>query len=150
MTPWLVRAAHAEDAASLSDLMGRAIMLTNAADYPPDVIAKLLARHRLSDVAAMIATRDVFCALDGDTIVGTVALEGDQLRGLFVALERQRDGLGGALVAHLEAHAVALGRETLWLQSSITAQPFYGRRGYMAERVVERDDGSVTIMRKRL
>ena len=130
--------------------MRRAIARTNAADYPPDVIAKLLARHGDKDVIVMIATREMFCALDGDAIVGTVALEGDQLRGLFVEPERQGGGLGGHLVANVEAHATARGRDTLWLQSSITAERFYARRGYLAERFIERDDGSVTIMRKRL
>ena len=98
----------------------------------------------------MIAKREVFCALDDDTIVGTVALEADQLRGLFVEPARQGEGLGGFLVAHVEERAQIHGLELLWLQSSITAQDFYARRGYLAERFVERNDGSVTIMRKRL
>ena len=150
MTNWRIRRASAKDATGLSDMMRRAIVVTNAADYPPDVIDRLVARHGVEDVAAMIATRDVFSALDGDVLVGTIALEGDQLRGLFVEPDRQGEGLGGCLVASLEAHAVGLGHDSLWLQSSVTANAFYTRRGWVAERFVARDDGSVTIMRKRL
>ena len=130
--------------------MCRAIAETNAVDYPPEVIAKLVARHTVGDVSAMIDAREVFSATEREVIVGTIALEGDQLRGLFVEPARQGAGIGGLLVAHLEEHAAALGLEALWLQSSVTALNFYARRGYEAERFIERDDGSVTIMRKRL
>ena len=145
-----IRAAKAADAPALSALMRDAIARTNAADYPPAVIGRLLARHSVGDVAAMIATRTVFVATQGSEPVGTVALEGDQLRALFVDPGRQRRGIGGRLVDHAEAHAAALGLQALWLQASITAHRLYRRHGYVDERFEPRDDGSVTIMRKRL
>ncbi len=145
----IIRAAVPVDAAPISALMRDAIARTNAADYPPSVIARLLARHGTGSVAAMIAGRTVFVGTESGVPVGTVALEGDQMRGLFVAPDRQGRGIGSRLVRFAEAHAAGLGLTTLWLQASLTAHDLYRRHGYADECFEAREDGSVTIMRKR-
>ena len=54
---------------------------------------------------------------------GTIAL-------LYVAPERRFAGVSKALLAAVEAYALRLGVPQLRLHSTVTALPFYERRGY--------------------
>ena len=145
-----IRPACAEDAEALSRLMRRAIRHNNAADYPSEVIARLLARHTVEAVAAMIAKRRVFLGCEGERVVGTVALEGDVLRGLFVEVDRQGRGIAVGLVCHVEALARANGLPQLTLQSSTTAHGFYKRLGYRTQAFGFDTEGSTYRMLKGL
>ena len=87
--PLAILPACSGDAAVLSRLMSRAIRHNNAADYPPDVVERIHARHSVEAVTAMIATRQVFVTVERTRILGTVALEGPVLRGLFVDVDCQ-------------------------------------------------------------
>ena len=146
----VIRAAHAGDAAALSRLMSGAIRYSNAADYPPEVIARLLEHHAPDAVAAMIATRRVFVAKVDGRIVGTVALEGRMLRGLFVAVEHQGRGIALAMVTHVEDLARTKGIAALGLQSSVTAHGFYEKLGYRTQAFRYHPEGSTYRMIKRI
>ena len=130
--------------------MRSAIRHNNAVDYPPSVIARLLARHGAGAVATMIATRWVFVACEGERIIGTAALEGAVLRGLFVDVSRQGRGIAVALVRHVEVLARAVGLPQLALQSSTTAHGFYERLGYRTQAFRFDAGGSTYRMIKRL
>lgn len=148
--PPLVRVAHADDAVALSRLMSRAIRHNNAADYPAEVIARILVWHTPDRVAAMIATRRVFVAVEAERIVGTAALQDHVLRGLFVEVERQGRGLARRLVEYVESCARARGLADLELQSSTTAHGLYERLGYRTQAFRYHPDGSTYRMVKRL
>lgn len=130
--------------------MARAIRHNNAADYPPDVVERILAWHTPGNVAAMISTRHVFVAVEEDRIVGTVALEGSVLRGLFVDVDRQGRGIARTLVADVEHIACAGGIAELALQSSLTAHGFYERLGYRTQAFRFHPEGSTYRMVKAL
>jgi GNAT superfamily N-acetyltransferase len=49
---------------------------------------------------------------------------------LYVAPSARFRGVSKSLLASLESEAVALGIRELRLESSLTALPFYSRRGY--------------------
>jgi thioredoxin type arsenate reductase len=72
-------------------------------------------------------------ARDGRTLAGVVGLEvfgrAGLLRSLAVVPEARGTGLGGRLVAAVEADARALGLEALYLLTT-TAAPFFAARGY--------------------
>lgn len=150
MVPLAIVPACADDAPAVSGLMGRAIRRNNTADYPPQVIERLLARHTAEAVTAMIAGRQVFVAVEAGRIVGTVALEGPVLRGLFVDVERQGRGLARQLVTKAESIARASGNAELALQSSITAHGFYERLGYRTQAFRFHPEGSTYRMVKAL
>ncbi len=145
-----IRPACAADAAVLSWLMGRAIRHNNAIDYPTDVIDRLLARHTPENVAAMIATRQVLVAIAEHRIVGTIALEGPVLRGLFLDVDHQGRGIAQMLVAKVERIACTNGIAELALQSSLTAYGFYARLGYRTQAFRYHLEGSTYRMVKAL
>ena len=128
--------------AALSELIRRTVRLSNARDYAAPVVELIAANYAPDKVAQRLVERDVFVCVEGNRIVGTVGLESDKLRSLFVEPGLQGKGVGARLVAHLEAHARMAGVAELHLSSSITARRFYERLGYRMIRFDERPDGS--------
>jgi N-acetylglutamate synthase-like GNAT family acetyltransferase len=145
-----IRPATPADVPALSDLIRRTVRQSNAGDYPAEVVELIAANHAPDKVAQRLAERDVFVGLEGQRIVGTIGLESDKLRSLFVEPCLQGKGVGARLVAHLEAHARKAGVTELLLSSSITARGFYERLGYRLIRFDEREDGSTFLMSKTL
>jgi len=145
-----IRPATPADVPALSDLIRRTVRLSNASDYPAEVVELIAADNAPDKVAQRLAERDVFVCFEGQRLVGTIGLESDKLRSLFVEPSLQGKGVGARLVAHLEAHARKAGVTELLLSSSITARGFYERLGYRLIRFDERADGSTFLMSKTL
>jgi amino-acid N-acetyltransferase len=75
---------------------------------------------------------------DGDELIGTAGVQvfgrAALVRSVAIAKDRQKAGLGTALLNALEHHASGLGARELVLLTQ-TAEPFFARRGYArAER----------------
>jgi N-acetylglutamate synthase-like GNAT family acetyltransferase len=145
-----IRPATPADVAALSELIRRTVRRSNASDYAAPVVELICANYAPDKVAQRLLERDVFVCLEGHRIVGTIGLESDRLRSLFVEPGLQGKGVGARLVAHLEAHARQAGVAELQLSSSITARGFYERLGYRLIRFDERPDGSTFLMSKML
>ena len=150
MADLAIRPATPADVPALSDLIRRTVRLSNTGDYAAPVVELICANFAPDKVARRLATRAVFVCLEGNRIAGTIGLENDKLRSLFVEPGLQGNGVGARLVAHLEAHARQAGVAELLLSSSITARGFYERLGYHLIRFDEREDGSTFLMSKTL
>jgi|SRR6185437_2437381 len=75
----------------------------------------------------------------GSEIVGFIELEGSShLDMMYVHPAVQRRGVGSALLSQLESAARELGARRLRTEASITARPFFERRGFLlvAEQTV--------------
>ena len=145
-----IRNATADDVPVISDLIRRTVRLSNARDYPAEIVELIVANFAPDKVAQRMSERDVFvCQTDG-RIVGTISLGGSRLHSMFVEPRLQKSGIGARLVAHLEAHALTAGVNELQLSSSLTARGFYERLGYRLVRFEEREDGSTFLMSKTL
>jgi putative acetyltransferase len=148
-----IRMATPADAPALGALVQRAIRTSNAADYEPAIIDMMCANFAPDKVLERMAVRDVFAAVHGGDIIGTVSfsLPRNKLYSLFIDPRVQRGGIGQHLVRHIEQHATGLGCTTLQLSASITARAFYERLGYETITFEERvNDGSTWLMRKAL
>ena len=77
------------------------------------------------------AARTFFVALEGDRVIGTVALEENRLRAM--AVDSQTRGIGRILVARLEEEARRRGIDRIDLHARITARGFYAKLGYIEE-----------------
>ncbi len=110
-----------------------------------DLVLRLLAaprvkRYPIADAFAQWAQWNAgFVAEDGGAIVGfaAVAYEAWHARlvlwHLYVAPERRREGVGGALLARVEEHGHGLGAKRVWLETSNINVPgiaAYTRLGY--------------------
>ena len=127
-----IRPATVADAEGICRVAIRTLRETNARDYTPDVIARLVAGFSAQRIAAFVASRPFYVALAHDTVVGTANLDGTAARAVFVDPDQQGQGIGADLMAVIEDLARARSVTTLHVQSSITAEGFYKKLGYVA------------------
>lgn len=129
----MIRRFRAQDAVAVSVLHADTIRKINSGDYSADQIEPWAARSSpqffidsMSDLVRFIAEREGRIVGFSDYDPGT-----GQLTGLYVSSEHQRAGIGQALYDAVENDARRRGFSMLWLESTLTAAPFYERMGYV-------------------
>jgi GNAT superfamily N-acetyltransferase len=128
-----IRPATAADAEAVHNIVLQALRETNARDYPPSVIDRLVLT--LPDtVASHLTIWRAFVAIVDGQVVGTGSLNGQTVSAVYVHPDYQGRGIGTKLMDAVENAATAQSQGTLSVQSSVTAKPFYARRGF---RVVQ-------------
>ena len=145
-----IRRALDSDAEAVSQLIVQTLRLSNAQDYPSAVIDRVAANFDAAGVRGLMASRQVFVALDGARVVGTASLASDVVRSVFVLPERQGRGVGKALMRHVEGIARAGGMQQLRVPASLTAVPFYSTLGYAVVREVVDGDERTFVMAREL
>lgn len=141
------------DATAAAAVVVTSMQVTNAPDYPAEVIAHLSAYNTPEQFQMLVAGgREILLAEDASgRVVGTGGLDAGQLVTLFVLPDAQGHGIGAALVAAIEQLARTRGLDALTLRSSITAVRFYERLGYeQAGRPRDGEAGVQIPMRKPL
>jgi GNAT superfamily N-acetyltransferase len=129
----LIRRATAADAEAVHRIVLLALRETNAPDYPPSVIDRL-ALTLPDKVASNLETWHAFVAVINGQVVGTGSLNGPTVTSVYVHPEYQRRGIATKLMDAVENVASAELQGTLGVQSSVTAKPFYAKRGFITVR----------------
>ena len=128
----IVRDYGSEDAASLCRLFFETVRSVNRADYSeeqvrawaPEVPDAETWHERMSGRHTLVAEKE------GRT-VGFAELEEDgHLDMLYVHKDAVGRGVGSRLYAAVEERARGLGSGRLFTEASITARPFFERRGF--------------------
>jgi len=86
------------------------------------------AMHEGGEIFIVAAARD-------GVLAGICSFKGDEVKGVSVAPEWARQGVGSALLGHAEAAIAAAGHRRIRIQASLSGQAFYERHGY---RIVDR------------
>ena len=138
----MIRAASAEDAARISEVLIASITELCAADHQGDParLANWLANKTPEGVAAMIADpggRLYVAGHDRIEAVGAIEWAGlgpdeGKITLLYVHPEARRQGCSAALLAAMEAELVAMGRPRGRLTATATAFAFYRHHGWHA------------------
>jgi len=145
-----IRPATADDARSISQVIIAALHHSNARDYPPGVIEEVVKHFSPEKIVGLLQRRSVLVAIREGGIVATVGLEGDVVRSLFVDPRHQFQGIGRCLMAAIEAQARSDGVEVLRVPSSLTAEAFYRRLGYVVVREVVQGEERTLVMQRHL
>ncbi|WP_028682757.1 GNAT family N-acetyltransferase [Pseudomonas chlororaphis] len=145
-----IRPANEQDADAISRLIIAALQTSNAQDYPATVIAQVRQNFSPHAVRQLLSKRQVFVAQAADEIVGTASLDGQVVRSVFVAPERQGQGVGRQLMAELERQALGAGITQLTVPSSITAEGFYTNLGFHTLRKQYHGEERTLIMQREL
>lgn len=127
-----VRRLQPADVAAVAALFTDTVRSVNARDYTPEQLEAWAPRP--PDVAGWersFAGRTAMVAEVGGEVVGFGDLAaGGYLDRLYVHHDHQREGVASALVDALEAEAARRGAAEVTADASITALPFFERRGY--------------------
>jgi putative acetyltransferase len=128
----LIRGYRPQDCRSLADLYTDTIRRVASSDYTPAQIAAWAPiPPDYARIAPGFATRPTFVAeLDG-AIAGFSDLEPDgHIHMMYVHADHQGQGVATALLAHIEGKARQAGLSRLYSEISLTARPFFLRRGF--------------------
>ncbi|MBP5060177.1 GNAT family N-acetyltransferase [Pseudomonas chlororaphis] len=145
-----IRPAHEQDANAISRLIIAALQTSNAQDYPAAVIAQVRQNFSPPAVRQLLSKRQVWVAQAAGEIIGTASLDGQVVRSVFVAPERQGQGVGRQLMAELEHQALGAGITQLTVPSSITAEGFYTNLGFHTLREQYHGEERTLIMQREL
>jgi GNAT superfamily N-acetyltransferase len=130
-----VRQAQPRDADAAVDVVRRSIAELCVADHRGDeeTLARWLANKTPETFRGWLSNPDNFCVVaeSGDGLFGVGLLRrGGQVLLFYLAPGSQRQGIGRAIHASLEARANQWGSSLLCLESTADARPFYEALGY--------------------
>jgi len=146
----MIRPALESDAGAISVVILRALRETNARDYTEEIIERVARSFSPQAVLQLIDKRQVLVATIGSRVVGTASLEDSVVRTVFVDPDLQSRGIGKLLMAEVEHLARERNVQVLTVPSSITAETFYARLGFMAVRDSYHGDERTIIMQRAL
>jgi histone acetyltransferase (RNA polymerase elongator complex component) len=145
-----IRNASLTDAYSISRVIIQAVRETNAKDYESSIIEEVASSFTPDRIVRLIKERQVFVAIEHDTIIGTASLENKTIRSVFVLPNKQHQGVGISLMKHIERIAYVHHITILTVPSSVTAEGFYQKLGYSALRDEYYGKERTIIMEKKL
>lgn len=145
---WLRRYVT-EDLDAVIEVFQRAIREVASRDYDPAQVAVWSAVDR-NEWEPWRLTRPTWVAVHEDKVIGFTDLEADgHLDMMFVHPGYQGRGVASPLLAQVEVAAREQGLARIFAEASITARPFFLRRGFQldAEDVIKSDGERFTIFR---
>ncbi|MGA2085261.1 MAG: GNAT family N-acetyltransferase [Terracidiphilus sp.] len=145
-----IRVAKTADADDISRVILDSLHFTNAVDYSPEIISRVAKKFSPACVENLIAKRRVLVALMNARIVGTASLDGNVIQTVFVAPDAQRRGVGRSLMCEIDRIALDIGLHMLTVPSSITAETFYAKLGFVGVRDNYDGEERTIIMERRL
>jgi len=137
-------------AVRISTIIVQALRETNARGCSAAIIDCAAANFSPSDIVARVADRLVLVATIDEKIVGTASLHQSTVRIVFVRPDRQKRGIGSALMREIERSAGTRSVAELTAPSSVTAEAFYRRLGFIPLRDEFHGEGRTIIMTKQL
>lgn len=143
-----IRAATERDARAISEVIVRALREVNSAHYTSAVIDRAVRNFTPEAVVKRMIGGFVLVASIDDRIVGAANLNDATIRSVFVSPDRRKQGLGSLLMQRLEAKARGAGVAKLSVPSSVNAQGFYRKHGYLPLRDAWHGGEQTIIMEK--
>jgi putative acetyltransferase len=123
----MIRRAVPSDCPSVYEAHTRAIRELCSKDYNQIQIEAWAGPRKPTDYLKPISSGRLFVAELGNKVVGFSEYDGDtkELKAVYVNPDYARRGIGTALFIRACDEARAEGLDSLWLDASLTAVPFY-------------------------
>ena len=128
--PVTIRRFEPADLATVRALIHRTIDAAYAGVYPPRAIRYFKDYHSLDALAERERVGGFLVVECGGCVIGTGAVVGDEITGVFIDPEHQGRGIGAVLMDRLEDMARIAGNDVATLYISLPSRGFYERRGY--------------------
>ena len=133
---FIIRAALQSDAVELKKLFQNTVLAINRRDYSQAEVEDWAScGDDLSKIGKMIETHYFIVAVNRQSeIVGfsSITPQG-YLHSMFIHKDFQGKGVATLLLNEIERYAVAAGITRITSEVSITARPFFEKRGYIVE-----------------
>ncbi|KMQ51719.1 Acetyltransferase, GNAT family [Chitinispirillum alkaliphilum] len=145
-----IRNYHSNDKYEISDLVKRCTLEINSKEYPQHVVDFVINHFTPDQVEEYALMNSCLVAVFDEKIIGTISLgDGNRIYSTFVSPSLQRQMVGTALLQRIETIAFDKGISRLKLQSSLYAEKFYARNGYvrMGELMDEAFGRTITMQK---
>ena len=133
----IIRRLKNSDAEAVSQLIRTTIRISNAKDYPAELIDALIEAETPEHVLERASWTHFYVVQDGERIIGCGAIgpywgkeDESSLFTIFVLPEYQGKGVGRLIVETLEQDEFFLRARRVEIPASVTGVPFYLRMGY--------------------
>ena len=146
-----VRKAKTEEAQAIIDLHVDTVRRINSRDYSTDQIDFWIGKRKVEITEAMIKAKEYYVAVDETGhVFGMGHMKDNNITGLYVSADHQQEGIGSAILGRMEKDAMQNGAVMMEIESTLTAAPFYLRKGYheIDRRKVGTAKLDVVVMRK--
>ncbi|MES2741799.1 MAG: GNAT family N-acetyltransferase [Pseudomonadota bacterium] len=146
-----IRIATSADAVAACAVLRRSITECCLPDHrnDPAILDAWLGNKTAPMVAGWFASSTNYClvALDGEQIVGVALLtRAGKICLCYLLPESQGRGIGRALLQRMELQASAWDIKTLQLHSTVSAERFYARQGYLRSGMVKASYGADALL----
>lgn len=152
-----IRRFQESDAEETSAVIAEALRISNAPDYPPEIIEEMLELYTPEHLLEQAGGEHLYVLRDGGRTVGCGGIapymgseEESILVTVFVLPAYQGKGAGRCVLETLEQDRYFLRAERVVIHSSITARDFYLKLGYrFSDGVGAPDEEGCIRMEKR-
>ena len=152
-----IRRFEEQDAQAVSELIRKTIRISNAKDYPVDLMEQLIEAESPEHVLERASWTHFYVAEEQDNIIGCGAIgpywgreDESSLFTIFVLPEHQGKGIGRAIIDTLEKDEFFLRAKRIEIPASITGVPFYLKMGYNYKNgITEPDEEHLIRLEKR-
>lgn len=124
------RRADEADAKTLSDLICETAGTLLKPHYSKQQWEIFIRYYSEEVMKEKIDKQTIFCAVQGNLILGTAALDGDFVVGFYTRLQYVGQGIGKFIMNDLEAYAESIGLSKLQLAASPKGLAFYQKNGW--------------------
>jgi N-acetylglutamate synthase-like GNAT family acetyltransferase len=148
MNEHVVRKATAGDAAQILELRERSILTLCVGDYADERIAAWMGKRIATEYQQWIEKSPYFVSTLGSKVTGYAAYNpnSQQVLAVYVDPDFVRQGAATSLVRAVQSDARSRGVESLWLDASLTAVPFYKAAGFTPVRETTHAFGGVSLV----
>jgi GNAT superfamily N-acetyltransferase len=140
-----IQKADYEDSQEMSRLIRRTLETVNSLEYTPAQLSILIQAHSPEWIREQIKQFSVFCIKEDRKLAGTILLEGELARMLYVRNDRLRKGIGTKLMDFIENYARQENRTKIKVYVTVSASEFYKRLGYKSGSFEDFDINGTTF-----
>ena len=145
---FIIRAALQSDAVELKKLFQNTVLAINRRDYPQAEVEDWAScGDDLSNIEDMIKTHYFIVAVNQQSeIVGfsSITPQG-YLHSMFVHKDFQGEGIATILLNEIEQYAITNGIMRITSEVSLTARPFFEKKGYIVEEEQKRKANQLSL-----
>lgn len=144
----VIRQFESGDAEEVSRLITDDLLLVNVVDYGEAAVKQMALLYSPEWVLRYAQSGETYVAVLGAEIVGTVTLDLERARSLFVRIDHQRQGIGKLLMRHIEEAARRQNNTRVDLLANVAAVDFYRNLGYVQgeNREIEVGGARMTVV----
>lgn len=145
---FIIRAALRSDAVELKNLFQNTVLAINRRDYSQAEVEDWAScGDDLSNIENMIKTHYFIVAVNQQSeIVGFSSITSQgYLHSMFVHKDFQGEGIATMLLNEIEQYAITNGIMRITSEVSLTARPFFEKKGYIVEEEQKRKANQLSL-----